>query len=84
MCRFINEVFKTFIQVTIVNLRREKMTGENSEKLFLQGSLSIQYIEYNKIQLRKGTHEKLSNWKNVAYDVSFLTINMKCLCNASL
>ena len=60
------------------------MTGEKRQKLFLHSSLSIQYIENYIIQIKEGTHKKLLNRKNVAYDESFLTINMKCLCNACL
>ena len=60
------------------------MTGEKRQKLFLHSSLSIQYTENYIIQFKEGTHKKLLNSKNVAYDESFLTINMKCLHNARL
>ena len=67
-----------------MSLGGEKMTEEKRQKLFLHSSLSIQYIENYVIQFKEGTHKKLLNRKNVAYDESFLTINIKCLCNAYL
>ena len=84
MCRFVVVVFKKSYQITIVSLGGEKMTGEKRKKLFLHGSLSTQCIENYIIQFKEGAHKKLHKRKNVAYDESFLTINMKCLCNACL
>ena len=70
ICRFVIEVFIKSHQITIVSLGGEKMTGEKRQKLFLHGSLSIQYIENSIIQFKEGTHKKLLNRKNVAYDES--------------
>ena len=53
------------------------MTGEKRQKLFLHGNLAIQYIE--NYMFKEGMRKKLLNRKNVSYDESFLTINMKCL-----
>ena len=84
MCRFVIEVFKKSYQITIESLGGDKMTGEKRQKLFLHSNLSIQYFENYLIQFKEGTHKKLPNRKNVAYDESFPTVNMKYLCNACL
>ena len=42
-----------------MRLGGEKMTGEKWQKLFLHGSLSIQYIENYIIQFKEGAHKNL-------------------------
>ena len=63
MCRFVIEVFKMSYQITIVSLGGGKMTGEKQQKSFLQGSLSIQYIENYMIQFKEAMCKKLLNRK---------------------
>ena len=57
ICIFVIEVFKKSYQIIIVSLGGEKLTGEKRQKLFLHGSLSIQYIENYIIQLTEGTYK---------------------------
>ena len=41
-------------------------------------------IENNQMHSYKGMYKKLSNRKSVAFDISFLVANMKCVCNIYL
>ena len=79
MCRFVIKVLKKSYQITIVSPGGEKMIGEKRQKSFLHGGLKNYMIRF-----KEGMYKKLLNRKNVAYDESFLTINMKCLCNKCL